>query len=302
MSRATRHRRPRHRVEPATPALADLLARLAGLLEETAEEDGWGAAPALVRLRPVEGPGAFELGRRPIEADESPVSILCGFRAPADWHGIGVIAEGKVWSLDAPRPAQAPGRMRVVHLVHRSGLHASVLRRQGEAALAELSQPVGRIDDYCRRALGIATPPPSVPTLAYLTTLWLHRLLDAVPPTWGAAARLHPAAGLLEAEPALAAQCEPHTDLLHLGPAVAAQLSWEAMRAADVRGGGRLGARFAAWLDEGSYSREVLGDLPPFEHLAPAVLEALPVAVATHVGRVLEAWDLWPVCTGIGNT
>src|SRR5438477_54183 len=103
MSRSTRpsrHRgggrdRRQRAFEPASPELEQRLLALATTLEQAAELEGWGAPPQLIRVVPVPGAtGEIELGIRPTDGGECVVSMLAGFRAPADWHVIGVSTEG----------------------------------------------------------------------------------------------------------------------------------------------------------------------------------------------------------------
>jgi hypothetical protein len=311
MSRSTRpsrHRsRPRDRrpraVEPASPELEQRLLALASMVEEAAELEGWGAPPQIIRVVPAPGAaGEIELGIRPTDDGEGVVATLAGFRAPAHWHVIGVATEGSGFHIDnaGRRRAGSAGRVRVVHLVHRSGVTASAIRRQDHAAASTNTAPDGRVDDYCRRALGIATAPPSVSTLELWAVQWLDLLLLHEPITWPDAVELHPAITLLRNDPASLDDLalDLTLDVADIGCAFANVATWERMRADCIAGrwGEKLvSAPMAAWFDEGSFSRAVLEEWPAIDDLAGAVLDLLPVPVARQISDTLNAWQL---CTG----
>jgi hypothetical protein len=51
-------------------------------------------------------------------------------------------------------------------------------------------------------------------------------------------------------------------------------------------------AAVAAWLDDGAFSRWVLGELPRLDQLAAAACEVVPPSVARRVRAVLSTWEL----------
>ena len=304
MSRSTRHRtrkrRPRRVVEPASPELEQRLLALASVLEQAAELEGWGAPPQIIRVVPVRGaPGEVELGIRPTDDGEGVVSTLAGFRAPAHWHVIGVSTEGNGFHTDdTGRHREGPaGRVRVVHLVHRSGVSASAMRRQDDEPVSTNATPDGRVDDYCRRALGIAAAPPTVSTLELWALQWLDSLLLHEADTWSDAVELHPGVALLRNDPSLdELGFDPRRDIVNIGRAFANVATWERMRADCIAG--RWGSQLvsppmAAWFDEGSFSRAVLEDWPPIADLAGAALDLLPTPVGRRIGETLTSWQLW---------
>src|SRR4051812_37342632 len=96
--RTTQRRLRTAATEPITPPseLTDSLPRLVDVLEESAEQAGWGHPPSLVRITAAPSMSiteGFDLGLRPID-DMSVVEALSGFTAPSDWLAIGVITEG----------------------------------------------------------------------------------------------------------------------------------------------------------------------------------------------------------------
>jgi hypothetical protein len=298
MSRSTRHphrpRRARRPVEPASPTLAANLAALAEMIDRSAE-DGPEPIPTLVQASPVAGGASFDLGFKALTDGESVVSALCGFRAPADWHVLGVLTGGNAFAM-APHHQRRPrGRMRLVHLVHRSGTSASVLRAPDGEPTVSTHPPEGRIDDYCRRALGIATPAPDHTSIELWALHWLGAVIDAVPSTWAEVAALHPAIVLAVTQPA--SDGLPAVEsLVELGNAFASVAGWEHLRRECAKGHIQLPdmpRSLAIWHDEGSFSRDVLGEWPSVAELAASAIDVLPTKTAALLADALVAWELW---------
>lgn len=296
--RTTRHRRARVPLAPRGSELDLQLRALATVLEQAAEDAGWGADPKLVFQSPVDrAGGSFDLGMKAIEDGASVIEQLRGFCAPANWHMLGVIAEGNASHVDdgSARPTGPAGRARVVHLVHRSGASVSVLRQPDAEPVVVSDPPAGRVDDYCRRALRIGCAPPQSSTLELWSAIWLDGLLDEVPESWPRAAELHPAVRMLRIDADACRNLSPADDLVAIGEALARVAPWERLRT-DCASGRWSFQDFprtlAAWLDEGSFSREVLGTLPTWKELANAVADVLPLPVGERVADTLSRWDL----------
>jgi hypothetical protein len=304
MSRSTRHRargrRPRLAIERPSPALEQRLRSLASELEVAADLEGWGAAPQIIRVVPnPAAPGTHELGIRPTVDGEGVVSTLAGFRAPIHWHVLGVATEGNGFHTDdgGRRRIGSAGRVRVVHLVHRSGVSASAMRRQDDQPVVTSATPVGRVDDYLRRALDIAAAPPPVTTLELWALQWLDSLLLHEPVTWPDAVHLHPAVTLLQSDER--SRCAVggafEEDIVDIGRSLADVATWERMRtecSAGRWGNELVSPAMARWFDDGSFSRAVLEDWPPLADLAAAVLDLLPLPVGRQVSETLTAWQL----------
>jgi hypothetical protein len=130
--------------------------------------------------------------------------------------------------------------------------------------------------------------------------VWLERLLEhrAAAPSarlpWRDAAALHPAIALVvEEDPTCAA--EAAQQLGRLGEVLAQVHSWPVLRLACAAGDWPVEgvpAYVAAWLDDGAFSRWVLGELPSVAQLAAAVCEIVPPSVARRVRAVLQTWQL----------
>lgn len=293
-----RHRRDRVSTTPPGPELDLQLRALATMLDELAERGGWGADPQLVFQAPVgSASGSFDLGLKALEDGASAVEYLRGFSAPRHWHTLGVISEGSASHLneEGTRVTGAAGRVRVVHLVHRSGASTSVLRQPQLEPLVFSHPPGGRIDDYCRRALGIGCAPPRCSTLELWSTIWLDELISQVPRTWPHAAELHPAVRVLRSGPGACSDLSPADELIAFGRALAKVAPWEKLRTESASGRSMFrgfSPELARWLDEGSFSREVLGGWPPWEDLADAASDLLPLPVGDRVADALSQWGL----------
>jgi hypothetical protein len=290
-------------------SLSTALPRLAAALDEAAEQEGWGRPPTLVRItacpcKPLtEG---FDLGVRPLDGETSVVEALAGLTAPAEWLAIGVVTEGNARHL-ADRSERR--RVRCVHLVDRSGASGSTLRLQGDDVTVlsrkDDHDPSGRIDDVCRRALGLSTAAPEHSSVELWAILWLERLLEyrGCAPTemrlpWRDVAELHPAVALVVGDPhgehwgAEAAQ-----NLSRLGELLAEVHSWPVLRLACAAGEWPVDgvpADVAEWLDDGAFSRWVLGTFPALDQLAGAACEVVPTSVRRRLRAALRSWQLLP--------
>lgn len=284
-------------------ALTEGLARLVEVLDAAAEEAGWGNPPALVRITAWPGKpitDGFDLGVRPIDDGMSVVEALAGFTAPDEWLALGVVTEGNARHLvDRTDDRQ---RVRCVHLVDRSGASASTLRLQGgEVTVLDGHQPEGRIDDVCRRALGLATNPPAHSSIELWTLVWLDRVLAAqgvaeagAHPRWRAVAELHPAVAMIvHDDPQWRGQAAENIG--RLGELLAEVHSWSVLRASCAAGDWPVDdvtPAVAGWLDDGAFSRWVLGGFPPIDQLVQAVSASLPPSVARRVTAAVRGWQL----------
>lgn len=249
----------------------------------------WGNPPALVRIIP-DGDGA-DLGVRPVDDGYSVVDVLSGFVAPDEWEVLGVITEGNARN---DTDADFAKRVRCVHLVHRDGTSASTLHLQDEPVMElEPGQSAeGRIDDVCRRALGLPTAPALRTTIELWAALWLGRLLTidiTERITWRQVAELHPAIGPVADEPRA-------IDLIvSLGWTLSEVHPWSSIRAAcaaDEWSCDDVSADVAKWLDDGSFSRWVMGGFPRMDEMTAQVAEWLPADVFKPVLATLREWDL----------
>ncbi|HEV3226374.1 MAG TPA: hypothetical protein VGZ52_06060 [Acidimicrobiales bacterium] len=290
---------------PADPptSLSDALPDLVRALDDAADQAGWGAPPTIVRVTTWPGDprgDGFDLGVRPLDGDESVVEALAGFTAPREWEAIGVVTEGNARHLVDPGVPRR--RVRCVHLIDRAGTSASTLRLQGADATVlanDVHRPRGRIDDVCRRALGLSTLPPEAGSVELWARVWLERVLRhaggvAHSIRWREVAEQHPAVALLVRDDEQWGD-EPAANLTRLGELLAEVHSWPVLRLSCAAGEWPVDdvpADLAGWLDDGSFSRWVLGGFPSLADLVDAVCAVVPLSVARGVRAALQAWRL----------
>jgi hypothetical protein len=184
--------------------------------------------------------------------------------------------------------------------VERDGASASTIRLQGDApTVLDGSQPEGRINDVCRRALGLGTQPPRHSTVELWAVVWLDAILrwfgdDPTRVLWSDVATLHPAAATLVSDDDRWAQ-EAAANLVRLGELMADIQSWDMLRNSCAAGEWfteEVPNDVAAWLDDGAFSRWVLGGYPSLQQLAPVVLDLLPPSLRRRVKAALREWKL----------
>jgi hypothetical protein len=287
-------------------SLSDALPRLATALDDAAERAGWGARPSLVRVTaaPAAAPEkGFDLGIRPLDDEGSVVDALAGFTAPSEWMAIGVVTEGNARHLvDAGTERR---RVRCVHLVDRSGASASTLRLQGDdptVFAGDDDSGRGRIDDACRRALGLPTPPAEARAIELWAVVWLDRVLQALaeddasdpPPDWDEIVCRHPAVAMVLCELYDRGE-DPADNLVRLATRLAEVHSWPVLRQACAAGDWPVDGippDVAAWLDDGSFSRWVLGACPALGDLRDAACDLLPPSLRRRLRATLRSWGL----------
>jgi hypothetical protein len=282
---------------PCIPApSAEHLAALATVLTEGLRLRP-GDPPCILRIRHVDDADAdVEIGMRRLLPGDHPLVGLVGLRADDDWAAIGVAATGRLRHLDGNG---APAPVRTTHLVGRDGSWAMrwhPLEGGEPTATAgppdDPDTPIGRIDDACRRCLGLATRPAAVGTDVLWATMWLDAVLEQASSQagrrrlgrWQEVAKLHPAVRALVAD--LSEPVAPAT-VAELATTLAELRYWDDLRRAVAAGSPSirdLDEATAAWLDDGAFSRWALGaypDLPELLRTIDAVLSP-PVAAAIH--------------------
>ena len=250
---------------------------LVRLIDARTEERGWNEGPCLVNVVGADAEGA-DVGFK--EIDGHPLDSILGFMAPAEWLALGVCAEGWAASLDAGcRPSQAKGRMRMrsTVLVSRQGVVASGMRLAGEEFKLMPDEGYGTILDALKRALGLPTAPPEVPFVGWVARLLLMLIIGDVP-------RGHRRVPWCQLRPSL----ERYRELAEEG-------SWETVRSIAGKRAGMvadLEPADAAWMDEGMFSRWVIGGMPSYEHLLDEARKACTQEAFSQVRRQLRAWGL----------
>lgn len=217
-----------------------------------------------------------------------------GWSAPPGCSALAMVGTGRVRSLDesvempAGLASGCAGGARMACVLTRSGsVGWHMVLPDGSSF--EHAPEDGLVMDTMRRALGLPTPPPLTPVTVLADYTWLVALLDTPVPrrrlTWSEVLDVHPA--VLVIDPAMDVEAkEACIDR------VASDASWETLRRV-VAGGGGDGCfpppGLAAWMDEGMFSRWVLGALEPPEVLLARVRGRIQPAAARRLGHRVRA-------------
>jgi hypothetical protein len=276
-----------------------------------------GDPPRLVRLSGVDDGGHHdaELGILTLDDGAHPLEGLVGLVAPDEWCMLGTVCTGTATSLDDGRRFATVS----AHLVDREGHWAAAYEpidpgeHEGGACsgpAASAGEPMGRIDDALRRALGLPTAPPPGTTHLLWSTQWLDAIVEQVATAVATLPRgrtrrsahavsmpalvgLHPAVTAYDLDPSTL----DLRALVDQGHRLAADRDWSQLRRACTTGlwtHPSVDADVAAWLDDGSFARWVLGDWPDLEDLLDAVDVLLEPADAADIACTLDAWGVLP--------
>lgn len=283
---------------------APTLREVVDQLERVLAPLGWEQPPIAIG---IEADGHVEMAVPPADLDD-PIGALVGRDAEPEWTAYGVVTSGRVHDL-ADEAGRVYGRARPVeqrarmgHFVDRAGATVSYLQLCGEPLRRDDSPAVGRVDDVCRRALGLATPPPSAPMELFWAGRWLEDVLVTasrarIDLAWSRVVALHPASHPSARAVTRPLPSEPDpTSLAAAARRLASAWSWEDLRALVAEGGARtvdgVTPAAAAWMDAGMFSRWVLADAPPLAVLRAALAAAVPGPVAAAIDETLSAGGL----------
>lgn len=241
------------------------------------------AGPALIRARPT--PDGIDLALCPLPAGTHPADVLVGHVVPPRWNAAGLVASAVARGL-SEEPAEAR-RVTVALLLGRDGslAHRSVAD-EGHDVVPRHDAPEGRLVDLLHRALGLPTPPCGASPRRLWEALWLDAVVAG-------AARGDDRGLAPELADALATTSAPEgrggwSHLRHLASSPTADhRGTDAALAAAL--GPLIDADAAAWMDDGSFARWVLGALPPIDDLLEAVDALLPAERANAVRVALGA-------------
>lgn len=239
---------------------------------------------------------------------DDPVDDLLGFDAPNDWVAFGILSSGRWRPIDSaptgPWIGRGPahGRAVLFHIVTRPGEALVAMARDGEPAtsdrLAADGTWYGRVDDVCRRVLGLPTAPPLRPVTELWALVWLdiviERALAGDRLDWPAIAAAHPAVGQLE--PMLPGSVTWASDhLVELGEAHASAGSWGELRRRCAHGDVAfcgVGPDAARWMDDGMFSRWTTGSFPEVGELVTELSVLLAPSSCRRIHQTLAAWGL----------
>ena len=237
---------------------------------------------------------------------DDPIQAMIGFSAPREWSAFGIVAQGRSRPLVDGPCLQAdldatPEPVRMAFAITRTGLAVRGLRSgRGPFTIAdEGSESLGRIPDACRRVMGLGTPAPAEAIEDFFALLWVDHVLAAAAAepgslSWPAAADLHFGAGLVD-ELALPEALSPHEALAIGHELVRDRLTWHFVRrhASQHHEPTQLfDPEAAAWMDDGMFSRELLGSFPPLPLMLDALEQVATPELFAGVERTLAGWQL----------
>ncbi len=290
------------------PSPSSTLEAIASTIDAAHERRGWNSPPVAYGLR-TSRHGVDLVAR---ELSGHPADVLVGFTAPTGWTAFAVGCEGSAYAVPEAnglphgrlRRTEPVDRVRAVHLVHRDGTGLTVLRRQSTGERLKLASAPGqalpgRIDDTCRRVLGVPTPPPDSSPHHLWAVVWLDAVVAAAadatrPLDARSVGLLHPAFQLWSLGGHPMPPWSPEV-LGRFGRALGNVTDWELLRKRCAAGRWPLGAvtaDAAAWMDAGMFCREVLGSFLALERYLEILTELLPARVFDGIRAALRCWDL----------
>ncbi|MDQ6910495.1 MAG: hypothetical protein M3Z84_06890 [Actinomycetota bacterium] len=270
------------------PQFCDL-SFLEALADSLCEVIAGGGDGFLVHL--VAAPDGHDVATKPLEG-VAPADLLMSTVAPDNWWALGVAVGGWVRSMGPKgQVGDRIGRAANVVIVARTGDVVSRVRTDGRT----LTEPpsYGITLDSLQRAMGLPTAPPLVTTGHYFSAVWLESVIamSAGRPRggrrlrWPEVCRLHPSLQVLADE-------DPDASPLELAAkAIERTCDWARLRWLVIEGvwpERTLSGADAAWFDDGSFSRWVLGNRPPLPALLDDVARRAGTTTARRCAGVLE--------------
>lgn len=226
--------------------------------------------------------------------------FLIGWVAPPGCLAVALVATGKAFALDDGAAGGVVdcelARVRLCCVVGRSGRIGWSMTGPGYVSSAPAPSE-GRLLDALKRCFGLATPPPTVPASVLHATAWAASVLAVAiesprPLTWAEVSRAHPLARLLggdlPAQPSAPdGDADDLTDLVRIA---ANAWSWQEIRAQACDGHleALVQPGVAQWMDDGMFSRWVLGRLPPLDQLMAALRAYLVPSAAARLETALR--------------
>lgn len=262
--------------------------------------------PALLHVTAGDAEG-FDLGVRPLDG-QHPSELLVGFRAPDEWHAIGIATGG--WAYHVSERAASTRQRTRVHIVtvlSRTGEFAHRTRVEDGSPLADLledtgERPGGEQVDLLRRALGLPTDPPPCGSEVYWAIEWLSELLgrDAgADTTWATVVDAHPAVTMARRITGVPPTSFTDRDLIPASVGLARLFDWDRMRDGLAEGFlevPELVPADAKWFDDGAFARFVLNRCPPLAMLRSELDERLATDVAFRLASTLDTLGIPQAC------
>ena len=245
------------------------------------------------------------LGRRALKLNCGVAAINNEILALPPPHGIAVSPYGPLVGVRCGPRVQAvayPLAARLIGLAQ-GELHnttiAVVVNRAAPAQIIDPRRPLpldiktelGPAVDVGRRVLSIATPEEHTPPVDVLDVFWLDSIISATlrlgpeqPLNWGSTAMLHP----LSNEAIEPWQLRERRTGLTLG--------WDAFRQRASNASSPwpgMDPAIAAWLDDGSFARWCLADLPEKDTLLEDLRDLLEPSLNTRIYEALNSPGEW---------
>jgi len=205
---------------------------------------------------------------------------LLGWTAPPDCVAVGMVATGKLVLVDGQDGSrQGRSRISMSCVVGREGQSGWFLRLS-DGTTSRIAPEEGRVLDCLKRCFGL----PSIGVLAEVSELhgaaWALSVLEFAlaspdPLPWSQVTRLHPLARVLDGyldagQVDRGAGGPPAPSALDSLIRMAANgWSWEEIRLDAARGGlaSLVEPELAEWMDEGMFSRWLLGQVPSVDQI-----------------------------------
>ena len=226
--------------------------------------------------------------------------FLVGWVAPPECVAVALVATGRAHVTDdgagrAERFARDEARVRLCCVVSRSGRVGWTMT--GFRGRTETAAPTeGRLLDALKRCFALPTSPPDTPAAELHAAAWAASILEQAVEsdrqlTWSDVAQAHPLARLLRGDlPSTPDNPrEGSDDLADLVRIAANAWSRQEIRAQACDGNLRalVHPAVAAWMDEGMFSRWMLGRVPPLDQLTGALRAYLTPSAADRLESAL---------------
>jgi hypothetical protein len=241
------------------------------------------APPVWIRIfGPVAGPDRIQ--------EDVGFDRLVGYVAPGECSAVGIVAGGWATPLSGCASTSDGQRVRSTVVLDRDGRVAARVRWASGRILDE-PPTSGRMLDCLRRALSLATDPPSVGTDVLFASMWLAALATASETSgpmlsWPDAVALHPVGQLLGDEVPAGSRW-----LVDAAMALAVACPWSEVRRLIAAGAWEdscVAPGAAAWMDDGMLCRWLLDGQAPLAQQLPAADRRLSPLVARRVRGTLR--------------
>jgi hypothetical protein len=262
--------------------------------------------PSLLHVTAGDAEG-FDLGVRPLDG-QHPSELLVGFRAPRDWHAIGIATGGWAYHVsERASSARKRTRVHIVTVLSRTGEFAHRTKVEDDSPLGAVledpaERPGGEQVDLLRRALDLPTDPPPCGSEVYWAIDWLSELLGRdvdARTSWATVLDAHPAVTMARRIAGVPPTSFTDEDLLPVAAGLPRFFDWTRMREGLAEGFlevPELAPAHANWFDDGAFARFVLNRCPPLSMLRAQLGERLDPVLARRLGATLDVLGIPQTC------